>query len=265
VWLPVLVERFKADPDKWRSLMQAVLGRVYDADEGMRATIRELMDDSKYDVAFAGWGALIGSASHAENEEESTRLLREGLASKNAEIRKRALSWTGFETKKLEAIPEPFEMLFAEDAEIALEARQQLGMTPEKYRAALAERLWAVVDDPERVAAHVPALRAIGVLHETSAIGHPDDNSDGKWRTGIWLRLFNHLRSGERGELAAAAWPIADDWGDASNTVIQEYAAQIKISQERLAELVALKEAIAAERLTAMGPPQQPTSGGGFF
>jgi beta-lactamase regulating signal transducer with metallopeptidase domain/protein involved in polysaccharide export with SLBB domain/biopolymer transport protein ExbD len=265
VWLPVLVERFKADPAKWRSLMRAVLGQVYDADEAMQTTIRELKDDPKYDVAIAVWQALAGSAGNSGDQEELAKLLREGLASESAELRKLALSRVGF--TELEKFPEPFEMLFAEDAEIALEARQQLSRTPEKFRAALAERLWVVVDDPERNASHLAALRAIGVLYSTElgTIGSLKA-SERAWRTDVAQRLIKQLQDGPREEWAAAAWSLDDEW-DADASKFKGWIRTGKISTKRLDEVLALKQEIAEEREAAMGPKQfgQPGSGGGFF
>jgi beta-lactamase regulating signal transducer with metallopeptidase domain/protein involved in polysaccharide export with SLBB domain/predicted nucleic acid-binding Zn-ribbon protein len=256
-WFPVLVERFKADPDKWRSVMRGVLGSVYDADEAMQTKIRELMDNPEYDVALPAWQALVGSAGNSGDQEERVRLLREGLASENTEIRKLALSWTGFATEQLEKIPEPFEMLFSDDAEIALEARQQLAMTPEKYRAALAERLWAVVDDPERDASHVAALRGIGVLYGTSMASHAQDSqSDRAWRTDTAQRLIKHLQDGPREEWAAAAWALDDEW-DADASKFKGWIRTGNISKERLEEVLALKQDISKEREAAMGPPNR--------
>jgi beta-lactamase regulating signal transducer with metallopeptidase domain/protein involved in polysaccharide export with SLBB domain len=256
-WFPVLVERFKADPDKWRSVMRGVLGSVYDADEAMQTKIRELMDNPEYDVALPAWQALVGSAGNSGDQEERVRLLREGLASENTEIRKLALSWTGFATEQLEKIPEPFEMLFSDDAEIALEARQQLAMTPEKYRAALAERLWAVVDDPERDASHVAALRGICVLYGTSMASHAQDSqSDRAWRTDTAQRLIKHLQDGPREEWAAAAWALDDEW-DADASKFKGWIRTGNISEERLEEVLALKQDISKEREAAMGPPNR--------
>jgi len=236
---------------------------VYDADAAMQATIRELKDNPEYDIAMAGWRALLGSADNSGDQDERSRLLREGLGSENAEIRKFALSWTGF--KELEKFPEPFEMLFAEDADVALDARQQLGLTPEKFRGALAERLWTVANDPERARSRVAALRAIGVLYGTSVASYAQDSqSDRVWRSDTAKRLLDHLNSGPHEELAAAAWSLDDNWDD--GTKLKAWIASRRISKERLEEVLAIKEEIAEEREAAMGPQQQqPGSGGGFF
>ncbi|MBA3480458.1 MAG: hypothetical protein H0T51_01465, partial [Pirellulales bacterium] len=98
----------------------------------------------------------------AKDDPELASLIKAGLTGEDVENALYVLSTVRFAS--LDAWPEQMEFLFHKDAATRRRARSILGGTGLPTRRVVADRLTAILDDPQRKGDHADAVRALGVL-----------------------------------------------------------------------------------------------------
>ncbi|HEX6963564.1 MAG TPA: hypothetical protein VF175_16980, partial [Lacipirellula sp.] len=273
VWLPVLVERLKQDSQKWQPLASSLLGelrKTYQSGVGsseLRKLLIEFATDPAVGPSYPALALLQQPDHEMPLEDEVVRLMRRSLTDHDMNNALNALRILNF--RRLESLPEQFDVLMHDDPKVRQEARTFLPNVSANDRAAVIERLWDIVENPERKNDHRDALRALGVLVRQFGYGagEPGGWTESELYRRSIKRLEQLIREGPKDLVPAAivAYGISaegiDEWlkDTAEPTDLKE-----RVKQSR-GKIEAEERRVFGDRDLGMGGGMEGSPGGGKF
>jgi beta-lactamase regulating signal transducer with metallopeptidase domain len=268
-WLPIVLDRMKADPDKWRSLVEMLLyycmpphrmqhnGPPIMSAENVEI-LKKAVGDERLDADILFLTTLNKVASH---DPDVVRMTKEALQSDDVEGSLNLLRFIGF--SNVDELPEQLEFLFAADLETRQAARDVLACSSgPQVRDAVADKLLAILNDPNQSARHADAIRALAMV-SSSVVPTPHGHhiSQGK-RQEIIDSLYRVAREGAT-ELfvpAVAASHLFLIDPDIQPVLESSLAAErVKLLEESKQQIEEEKQSLL--KGTALGEQR----GGGFF
>jgi beta-lactamase regulating signal transducer with metallopeptidase domain len=159
-WLPLYIERLNTDPEKWGSFADWVLSDVSGKD--VVPMLKKIASNGEYSEMVRGY-ALAGLTAQPDiaNDEESLAMIRAALAPQQFY----PIGWPillKLRFTQLEMYPEQIELLFHKDEQTREKVMNVLFhvLNSDSY-GLIADRLLAVIDDPERKADHAQAIELL--------------------------------------------------------------------------------------------------------
>jgi beta-lactamase regulating signal transducer with metallopeptidase domain len=268
-WLPELMERLRADREKWTPLTGMLLSQLHQAnpggvrDAGARRLLFELASDPKFKWWHEALRVLLLGGDDVPLTPEVERFVKEALTGKDKDRAIHVLVSMNFQ--RLDAIPEQVDLLF--DEEVRRAARGILPNLSAAARSRLAERLLAVLDDEERSRHHADAVRALGVLMDEynqfqEGLTKPNWERSKEF-SQITDRLFKLIREGPEEIVPTALVAMGldsvervDEWLKGTGP------SQPEDVQERV---MRARDKIDAEAKGVMDDAKNRGVGGGFF
>jgi hypothetical protein len=206
-------------------------------------------------------------------EDEVLRLTKAALTSDDTDRALSLLRILAF--RQLDRYPEQFDLLMHEDPAIRPKVRQYLPHVPDSARGAIAERLLAILDNPERTADHADAVRALGIL--TRRYGQRESGQRDWTTSGAYKKALDRLgRITEEGPddlVPAAIVALGVETREQLEDLIKEWKeGSPNFSAERRDRATRAREKIEEEAKKVMGDEDSSAGfirpvgpGGGYF
>jgi len=165
-WIPILLQRLEKDPRRWSGLTRLVLALVRNDQPDIQALLLSTAK-ARYsaEVRGAALRALVKSDFELKNE-STVALLRSALNGKETALITSAIESLQFH--HLDKLPEQTDLFFHPDESVRDSARRVLSRAGGgEEMSKICDILLAVLDNPQRAADHLLAIRAInrGINH----------------------------------------------------------------------------------------------------
>jgi hypothetical protein len=246
VWLPALMERIDKpaanDAAQWKKLLTYLVWRIQRPSLEVRQILYKLVDDPA--VSDQVHNELVNRAN-ALNDKDVADFARAAL--KNDKLKLSVLDKIGF--RQLDKAPEQIDLLFDADQQVQQRAREILAYNNSTPQPELVKKLLAVLDDPQRAADHVAAIRALSAYRrQLNTVGMKDD------RIMVQDRLAKIVSQGRPEQLPAALAAFAAvfsnlKFGDELNAAdtIDVIAQNTNMNSERRQQALAAEDAARKE------------------
>jgi hypothetical protein len=233
VWLPLLMDRLATDQAKWRPFAKAVFSQMHFGptykDPESREQLLRMATDPQYGPNSV---ALTVLYRMPDNDPQVEQLIKAALRGDDAANALDMLAELRF--KNPDYLTEQIDLLFHPDAEVRRAARSALTRARFGELEAVADRLLAILDDPNQSAKHADAVRALGVLQRYQWEAN-DKNQRYSTAAGkaVQERLRQVLQDGPVELLPAVLVALGGDSADAARERIRDE----DLSDDRQAEV----------------------------
>jgi hypothetical protein len=161
VWLPALMERLKADSEKWNPIVDQILKGLNRVDGNVSRLLQQMATDPAYGPSAAAFNVLARTLP--PGSEQLDQMIRDALGGSDPKQALATLQNTRFQ--RMDAFPQQIDLLIHPDAVVRKAARHILAQSMNHATVpTTAELLLAVLDDPKRADSRAEAIRALGIV-----------------------------------------------------------------------------------------------------